>query len=208
MKIQLSVIAAGLLLAFSLPAAAADSGGYVAADVGQSHFSGGVFDQSYPASWTRSASDSTTGYRLTVGYQFTPNWGVEAGYVDLGHGTVTARNPLPPPMPDVGNFVSYRVSAKGFFAAGTGTWPIDEKWSLFARAGVIASELDFQGQTNGNIDIPSANDTAWKATYGVGAKWNVQPQWSLRLGWDHYHDLGNADYDANLLSLGVEWRFF
>lgn len=209
-KIYRSRIAAlSLLAAFSLPAVA-DGGLYLAADVGQAHFSGGVFDDELlPPSWTSNASDTATGYRFTAGYQFTPYWGVEAGYVDLGHGTVTYRT-KPSTDPAVTTMVSYRVGANGFFAAGTGTWPIDQQWSLYARAGVISSKLDFQSHSNGISTSQGANatDTALKATYGVGAKWNFQPRWSLRLGWDHYRNLGNASYDVNLLSLGVEWHFF
>lgn len=209
MKICLSVIAASLCLtAYSLPAVA-DAGWYAAADVGQSQFSGGVFDDDQlPASWIRSSSDNSTGYRLTGGYQFTPNWGVEAGYLDLGHGTHTGTNPRPDPFrPDVTTSVSYRIGAKGLFVAGTGTWPIDPQWSLFARVGMVDGRLDTQPHANGLIFLQGGTDTSWKATYGVGAKWNFQPQWSLRLGWDSYRQLGSA-YDVSLISLGVEWRFF
>ena len=210
-KAILSTLAVGVLLAvFSAPAIAADSGWYVAGDVGRSQFSGGFFDNNYqlPSSWVRSTSDRSTGYRLTGGYQFTQNWGVEAGYVDLGHGTVTDRNPHPDPfLPDVATRTTYRIGAKGFFAAGTATWPIGEQWSVFARVGVVDGRLDFQPHTNGNINLMGGSDTSWKATYGVGAKWKFQPEWSLRLGWDSYHQIG-SQYDLSMISLGVEWRFF
>lgn len=199
-----------VLLALSLPAAA-DSGWYAAADLGQSHFTGGIFDAGFPASWTRSASDSATGYRITAGYQFTSNWGVEGGYVDLGHGTVSARNPHPDPFrPDIATFADYRIGAKGLFAAGTGTWPIDEQWSLFARAGLIDGRLETREHTDGLIAPLNVTETSWKATYGVGAKWKFRPQWSLRLGWDSYRRLGassSGQYDLSLISLGLEWHF-
>ncbi|HEY1992252.1 MAG TPA: porin family protein [Gammaproteobacteria bacterium] len=208
MKLCLSMFAAALLFTASSRPAAAEGGWYLAADAGQSHFSGGVFDgDPFPSTWTRSASDSSTGYRLTGGYQFTPNWGVEAGYLDLGHGTLSGKSPVPASMPDVGSFASFRIGAKGVFAAGTGTWPIDDQWSLFARAGLVDGRLDDQPYSNGNIASLEQTETSWKATYGVGAKWAFQPQWSLRLGWDGYRQLG-GQYDLSLISLGVEWRFF
>lgn len=211
MKILPKVAASMLLAIFSLPALA-DSGWYVAADVGQSHFTGGQFDAYHGALTTKSMSDSSTGYRLTGGYQFTPNWGLEAGYVDLGHGTATYTYQLSV-VPDVSSRTQYRIGAKGLFVAGTGTYPITEQWSLYGRVGAVDGQLDIQAQTNGNINLVGGSDTSWKGTYGVGAKWNFMPQLSLRLGWDRYLQLGPSSpsisqYDVSLLSLGVEWRFF
>lgn len=197
--------------AFSTHVMAADSGLYLAADVGQSHFNSS--GQTPPAGWTQSSSYSSTSSRFTLGYQLTPYFGVEAGYVDLGHSTVTDSNPHPDPFqPLAATLTTTSIGAKGDFIAATGTWPINQQWSLLARVGVISSQTDYQYQSNGAVSIPTSvansTNTAWEATYGLGAKWNVQSQLSLRLGWDHYNNLGNASVDVNLISLGVEWRFF
>lgn len=190
---------------FSVPAAAADSGLYVAADLGQSHYSGGVFDDPYlPRSEITSDKDTVTANRYTAGYQITPYWGVELGYVNLGQGTVSFASPSPAVSSSTG---ANLVSAEGPFIAGTGTWPINAHWSLYARAGLISSELDYQNLCNNGSCGLFGNQTYTEseATYGVGVKWNFSPQWSLRLGWDHYGHLGQS-YTANLLTLGVEWH--
>ena len=205
-KFTLPALAAcALLAAYSLPAAA-DGGPYVAADLGRSHFSGGIFDQFSGPGTT--VSDTDSAYRFTFGYQFTPYWGFEAGYVGLGQGNSSYREP-----PSMGFTATGTRSAKvyGFYAAGTGTLPISDRWSLYARAGTFAStvESDFQCN-NGDCSLGGGpqQQSGAGATYGVGAKWNFSPDWSLRLGWDHYSNLGDDSFTANLLSLGIEWHFF
>lgn len=194
-----------LLAAFSSSAVADDSGAYLAADLGQSRFSGDAF--AFPGSgWMSSSQSDSSAYRLTAGYQLTPYFGLEAGYVDLGHGSVTLR-PTPSSPPIGFNMLGFRAGVKGEFAAITGTWPIDPQWALFARLGGIEGKLDFQTTQSNVPGTFDRTSTAWTSTYGVGAKWNFQPQWSLRLGWDHYHSVGNASVEVSLLSLGVEWHF-
>lgn len=195
-----ALTACSLLAAYSLPAVA-DSGPYLAADFGRAHFSGGIFDSGFiPPSSTTSVNDTVSANRFILGFQITPYWGVEAGYVDLGTATLSY-----PGTPSLG---TYFIKADGAFVAGTGTWPISQQWSLYARAGVISSQVDYNHECNngGCALFSSAQTTGSSATYGLGAKWNFLADWSLRLGWDRYRNLGNASYDANLLSLGVEFR--
>jgi OOP family OmpA-OmpF porin len=200
----LSMSAGCLFLAAFSPTAVAADGPYLAADFGQSHFTGDDLELAAQPGWARSESDGSA-YRLTAGYQFTPYLGLEVGYVDLGHGTVTYRS-TPAAAPSVITMVSTQAGVRGGFAAVTGTWPIDPQWSLYARGGGISGKLDVDTQQS-NGAAGDNTFTAWTATYGVGVKWNFQPQWSLRLGYDHYHNLGNRAVEASLLSLGVEWRF-
>ncbi len=69
-----------------------------------------------------------TSWKLYGGYQFTPNWGAELSYNDLGR----YRN---------ANIESWTV-------AGTGTLPMGPSWSLFGKLGLAMNRTRFAGTTN------------------------------------------------------------
>ncbi|MGE5625593.1 MAG: outer membrane beta-barrel protein [Bacillota bacterium] len=195
-----------------LPMAAhADGGWYGAFDLGQSRFDSGALQSLVPAGWPSTVSDHDTGHRFTGGYQFNSYWGLEASYTDLGSAKVYAKNPNPP-IPDVPTYVQNSFDAKGWGLAGTGTYPFNDAWSVFGRLGMMRAQFHHQVQSDGLFTNPNVTDTAWKTAYGVGANWNFDRNWSLRLGYDWYRKLGNGgttgEYNVGLLSLGVEYRFF
>jgi len=69
-----------------------------------------------------------TSYKLYGGYQFTPNWGAELAYNDLGR---------------------YRnANIESWTLAGTGTIPLGMQWSVFGKLGVAANRSRFAGTTN------------------------------------------------------------
>ena len=60
-----------------------------------------------------------TSYKLYGGYQFSPNWGLELGYNDLGR------------------YLGAR--SESWTLAGTGTLPVTNNWSLLGKLGVAAN---------------------------------------------------------------------
>lgn len=231
-----------------LPAAtlADNSGWYIAADAGQSHFTG-IAGQG--PQWVNSAvynrdvyvvkgptttyTDNDAGSRLSAGYQFNSYWGLEVSYVDLGQATAAGNGVVAANLPlDVPNFfvfsgfntynVNAKLSAQGWGLAVTGSYPFNDHWSVFARAGVIDArvELDLdstittQATQGGTFGVPpntSMASTNWKGTYGLGVKWSFVDHWTLRLGLDRYANLGDSSstgtYSVDLASLGIVYSF-
>ena len=219
-----------------LPAAASadNSGWYIAADAGQSHYTG-LGDVS---GIITTFNANGTGYRLTAGYQFNLNWGLEASYVDLGQasgngtGNVYGVPPLGCDIVCVFDQYNVKLMTHGWAFAVTGTYPFLNRWSVFVRVGIIdaRSELDIN-----NTPIPpntSATSTNLKSTYGLGVNWSFVDHWALRLGWDRYANLGDSSgtspyflvvnpgnstfqyccsstgtYNVNLVSLGIVYSF-
>lgn len=71
---------------------------------------------------------SETSWKLYGGYQFSPNWGAELAYNDLGR---------------------YRnANIESWTLAGTGTIPFNAQWSLIGKLGVAANRTRFAGTTN------------------------------------------------------------
>lgn len=88
------------------------------------------------ASKTDNNDDS---WKLYTGIQFTPTWGLELGYTDLG---------------------SYRGSdVESWTLAGTGTMSLDERWSLLGKLGAASNRPNFSG---------ASNHTDWLVGVGVG----------------------------------------
>lgn len=179
--------------------------------------------------------NNDTGYRLSVGYQFNPYLGLEAGYVHLGSvdasgGGSYGEGPVCFPPPGVCTFaivvnVPYRSTATlavhGWDLVATGSWPISTQWSLFAQLGAFdaRTRVDMESAPQDAADAAATNaepsdarysTTRWEPTYGVGVNWSPLDRWALRLGWDRYAHLGDGHtigrFDINLLSVGVVYR--
>ena len=229
---RLAVLAAVLLLP-SL-AFAADEGWYVAFDTGHSSFADHTgFASSVIAPVRRNVivtpatySDGDSGYRLTGGYQFSQNWGLELSDVRLGKQSartslVTFPSSISCGLPCEDSYVAdAKREIRGWSLTATGSWPFADQWSLFGHAGFIAyhSELDtdvtpISGIGAGNGSVPpsvSGTVTGLKPTYGFGVKWSFAEHWDARLGWDRYQNMGDASTgttSVNLASLGVGYRF-
>lgn len=67
-------------------------------------------------------------WKLYAGYQFTPTWGVELGYTDLG----TYR----------------RADIESWSLALTGTMPLSQHWSLLGKVGEAANSASFSGSSD------------------------------------------------------------
>lgn len=204
---------------------AENSGWYLAADAGQSNFTG-TADLS-TAYYASPSNNTDTGYRLNAGYQFNPYFGLEAGYVDFGQvtGNRAIVGPPPPGLYSCGYLcpmsydVNLNLKSHGWTLVATGTYPFNDQWSISARIG----EIDAHSELNlDDVPIPpygageqpyteSFTSTDWHGTYGVSLNWSFTKDWALRLGWDKYINLGNNEstgsYDVNLASLGIVCRF-
>ncbi len=178
------ILAASLISAmFAAPAMAAVPGGYVALDL-----------QNWSATNTGGAGNPGMGLRVGGGYRFTENWGVEVNYAQSGYSSNFAGG---------GN---YKVSA--IQLAATGTYPINPMFDVFAKVGVTNDKLSFSspaacpaGATCNKTDL----------MFGVGAQYNINQQWGVRLMWE---DLGKAtkslpggDIGVSTLSLGAVYAF-
>lgn len=155
-----------------------------------------------------SMDDTDTGYKLQVGYSFTPNWAIEGGYVDLGEMSYKATGSLG----GVAGNAKATVEANGWNIAGVGTMPINQQFSLFGKLGAIYADVDAKATlTGGGGSISDkASTTDWKANFGFGATYQFNKQWGMRAEWERFSNLGDSDTgesDVDLLSVGVVFRF-
>jgi len=205
MKIKNRFIAATFLAGAATlvsPVAFADGSNFYAAfDIGQSRAKDAC--TGIPAGI--SCDDTDTAYRLAGGYQFTPMWGAELSYADLGKDTMSGTY--------LGAQVTGDAKATSFQLAGTGTFPISSGFSVIGKLGIARTELKVSATATvpGFSASASAKDTSTKAAYGIGVQYDFNKTVSARA---QYEDLGKVGDDATtgtskltLVSAGVLFKF-
>ncbi|MEX0958544.1 MAG: outer membrane beta-barrel protein [Burkholderiales bacterium] len=185
-KIQ-SFVSAGIALLAMLgmgiaPAAAQGTGFYVGAGAGQT--SSDLCSD--PAFAGLSCDDKDTGIKVFGGYNFLPNFGVEAAWIDLGEASVS------------GPGGSGKVSVDGYQIAGVGILPINPQFDVFGKVGFYMWDAELTS-TFGN-----ASEDGTDLMFGFGGAWNFTPQLSLRAEWERF-DVD--DEDADLLSASIVFKF-
>lgn len=152
--------------------------------------------------------DSDTAYQLQLGYQLTPNWAVEGGYVDLGKFQYSAAFT----GPVAGNAVA-EVKAAGLNIAAVGSYPVNDQFAVFGKIGAINAKVEGRATATGSgVSATEAiSATKAKGYWGVGAAYDFNTQLGLQLEWERFNNLGDeaktGESDVDLLSLGVKFRF-
>jgi OmpA-OmpF porin, OOP family len=170
-------------------AQAADEGGYFGIGLGQSK------DKDFCSNFASGVScdDKDTGIKLFGGYQFNPNGAIELGYVDLGKAKASVPGQ------------SAEAKAHGFDLGFVGTLPINDQFAVLARVGLFfwKAELSVTGVGS---DSASGNDL----TYGLGVKYDVSRNVSVRFEWQQFKDVGDnnstGQSDVDLLFASMVFR--
>jgi OmpA-OmpF porin, OOP family len=144
-----------------------------------------------------SCEDEDTAWKLFGGYQFNPYLGYELAIADMGQrsaslsgiGVVTAR---------------FRF----FETVLTGTLPMGQRLSAYAKAGIFAWDIDY--------DLPpgfigSADSNGNDYTFGLGVKYRFTRSFALRLEWQRYNDVGEPTttgrFNADTFGIGALLSF-
>jgi hypothetical protein len=187
------------------------SAGYFELDGGQAHFANRDNQQvsTGTSNSVTNVNDNDTGWRANLGYQFNPWFSLELSYVDFG----SVDDNIDLGTPSNSSFRSTR-KAHAYGVAGVGSIPFgDSGWSGFLRLGTVDAHTQVNDTSIGFIPAPSSNTNSndWKAYYGVGVAWQFAEHWAVRLGWDQYHDLGNAntvgETNIDFTNIGLQVRF-
>ncbi len=114
--------------------------------------------------------ESSTEAKIFAGYAFDPHLAVELGYASLGHAKA---NPV---FVTAGpGEVKYKMSAP--FLDVVGSMPLNDAWSLFARAGVTYARAAVdQGPSESKI----------REKFGAGVGYNFTPTIAVRAEWENY----------------------
>lgn len=152
-----------------------------------------------------SDSGSTNKWRLQGGYRFNPYVAVEAGYIDFGKTKYSASYS--------GGSAQGSLKAGGVDVVGLLSLPVNDSFSVFGKAGVVAAKVESSLTAGAPASLASGSDSehVTRPLLGVGALYKLTDNIDLRADYDHVSGLGKTDktgkMDANLFSLGVAYNF-
>lgn len=196
------VLAGSLIFAAGSLFNAAFAQGYIGASIGQSDFK-------IDCAGLTTCDTKDTGYKLFGGYMFTPNLGIEGGWVDLGKAKGTGDVDV-----DTGEGIivvpaTAELKSSGLFLAGIAAAPIGSG-SVFAKVGLSNLKSEVTVSALGASDSTSTRHT--DVFYGIGAGYNFTKNFGMRVEWERFrikYSDGVEEFKDNvdLLSIGVTYRF-
>jgi OOP family OmpA-OmpF porin len=137
----------------------------------------------------------STGFKVFGGYQFHPNLGVEAAFVDLGEAKYEGSfNGAP--------VTGGKLKVNGLNFAALGRVPLGQRFALFGKVGVFVWEAQASDTTAG-VPFSTKTDGA-DASFGIGASFDITRNIALRAEGEMF---GVADEKATLLSVGFAFSF-
>lgn len=194
------IVLAGVIAA-AFAAAPVFAQGYIGVGVGSSAVTG--VDQTIAPVTLSGGNSSKTSVKVFGGFKFTPNWGLEVQYSDLGSRNLTMTNGAA--VIGSGNL---KVSQIGI--AATGTLPLASNFSLFGKLGVSGNSA------KANLTVPaigfagSSSNNKSDLMVGVGASYAITPKIAVRAEYEDFGKFssgGGNSIRANNFSVGLQYSF-
>lgn len=185
-------------------AAAAQAQGYLGLGLGQSKIPdqppSSCAEFGLPSNCTLSRKDTDSAFRVFGGFRVTPNFAVEAGYVDLGKGHVNITSP-------VVATADFKVS--GLDVSAVGLVPFGANFAGMVRVGLFSWKT-IPSVSSGGVTVID-RDTGVSATFGLGLMYDFSQQFGGRLEWQRFSKVGNdvttGTTDIDFFSLSGVIRF-
>lgn len=169
-------------------------------------------------------SETHTAMRVAYNYRFTPIWGFEASYGDLGDATGEGISTVSGVS---GTLATWSMKAMGWAFAGTATVPITGDFSFFGKVGTVRTEFSENyhatSTTTGAVmqgialnGVPISRQIKNSVTYGVGVQYELSKAFAVRAQYENFgsYDIYGAYGVSNpprialsLISAGVVLKF-
>lgn len=186
MKKMMTAVAAVMALA---AAGAAQAEGYVGAGIGATH---GNID----CTGASTCDTSDVGGKIFGGYKFTPNLGIEGGYVSFGK--VKGEGTL------FGSPAAASQKTSSFYVAAAGFVDFSPEWNGVARLGVASTKADIDASIGAQSGSDSQTHT--DAFFGLGVGYRVTKNFTVSLDADFTRS-EYADEKMSVRMLGVSGVF-
>jgi OOP family OmpA-OmpF porin len=160
---------------------------------------------------TLTPDERDPGFKLLVGYAFSPHWAVEGGFAQLGEFSITRDVTAP-----AAGAANASIRVKGFVIDLVGTAPLGGRFSAIGRAGVLLSEVRTFRAVSGAATLapglPSNGiSDEFNLKLGVGLQYELSPKVALRAEWEHFYRVGDpaatGEMEINLVGGGIVLRF-
>ena len=154
-----------------------------------------------------SVSTSSTNPNLRLGYQFNPNWAVEASYDRIGN--LAVQSAISQPAPDTANGT---WNARGLGLHVLGIMPVDKQWSFYGRLGVEQwrTSLSVASNAGGTTQLSNTSNNASLAL-GAGTSYALSKNIDLTGEYTRYTAVGASTttgrMPVNQFSAGLRFHF-
>jgi OmpA-OmpF porin, OOP family len=229
----LTKIAVAVLVSGTSSICLADSGNFfVSGDIGQANYH---IDDSAPNSilnpFQNHLNNSDTAGALRFGYRWhsVVDFGVEAGYADLGQVSGSVNRQYGPPYDQLNGSYQNTLKDDGWLLGGNLKYTMDSGWYLSARGGWFRARVQNRGTSTASYTcVPAAGylcpaivGPLYYQSYnvsnnvngeyvGLGAGYNVSSNISVGLSYDYYQSDrfgGGTRVNVGVASLSAEYRF-
>lgn len=134
-------------------------------------------------------NDNPGAFGLGLGYHFSPNFALEADWLDLGRATANIHAFSPQDF-----FIHQDADAQGVAVDAYGLIPISRSVSLFGKLGAFNYNLSEHLSSDQPLPPPtrfSASGTTWDV--GLGAEIHFSRDIGMRAGFTSYRHVGDAN---------------
>jgi opacity protein-like surface antigen len=184
-----------------MAANATTPGVYVEGQVGYAH-TGKHFVKPFPSSGKVSSKyKGGLAGRLAIGYQFNPNWSVEIGYLQLAQQKAHVKSTIAKQ--------SITLNQHAFDVVGKGILPINNKFDIYAKAGMAYLVNDLKGDVvSGQSIVAPLAKHSWAPEAGVGVTYNMSSNVFIDTAFTHIQPIGkNRPNNINMATIGLGFTF-
>lgn len=139
-----------------------------------------------------SMSNSSTGYKAGLGYQFNPNFAIEGSYVDVGSFKYSATTT------NVGA-INAEAKGSGLNFSALGIAPINDNFSVFGKVGYTSLTVKSSAAVAG-ISVNGSEDKN-SASFGFGGIYKLTDKVGVRVEWEQLYS------DVNMFTVGLQAKF-
>jgi opacity protein-like surface antigen len=152
-------------------------------------------------------------WSASVGYLFTPYFGIDAAFMHLGEIKYIATGTLQGAVDSQYLETTNEISSHGPALSLIIRLPLSESWAVDVRAG------DYLGKTTSDNNTAAGSNSEFvaesKATSsllaGVGAAYSFAGHWTFRIDYLHVHQTGDQEtggkFSVNLATAGIAFTF-
>lgn len=159
----------------------------------------------------QSCDEKDLGWKVFAGYRINKHFSLEAGSVDFGQAEAEV------PFVNVNTLevvvATLETKVDGYFLSGLAEWPINNKFSVLAKLGVIYWDIEFKGSGlpgNGEL-VGDEDENGTDFFYGFGAQYKLTENFALRAEWERFNNVGESgidlETDIDLFSSGFVMQF-